>query len=195
MSRSRGCIFVIPSTRPCGSSPTSIPKGMFNSLSSNISIHFGMTGTNLVIAAACASSASAIGLASLLIRHGYADVALAGGADSPLTPAMFTCWTRLRVLAQNSNPQRASRPFDRQRNGMVLGEGAAMVVLESRVSAGKGKGDITDIDRRCSRATDWRHAQNGASHRSRVGTRAGCKLRPSGSGSAIRFAGPADRGP
>jgi 3-oxoacyl-[acyl-carrier-protein] synthase II len=108
---------------------------MFNALSSNVSIYFGTTGTNLVIASACASGASAIGIGAVLIRHGYADIVLAGGADSPLTPPLFASWTKLRVLAQNTDPQRASRPFDKQRNGMVLGEGAAMVVLESRDSA------------------------------------------------------------
>jgi 3-oxoacyl-[acyl-carrier-protein] synthase II len=108
---------------------------MFNSLSSNLSIHFGLLGTNVVIAAACSSGANAIGLATMLIRHGYADTVLAGGADSSLTPALFASWTRLRVLAQHPEPQKASRPFDRQRNGMVLGEGAAMVVLEARENA------------------------------------------------------------
>jgi 3-oxoacyl-[acyl-carrier-protein] synthase II len=108
---------------------------MFNSLSSNLSIYFGMTGGNLVIASACASAASAIGLGTLMIRHGYADVVLAGGADSCLTPAMFACWTKLRVMAQHDVPQKASRPFDAHRNGMVLGEGGAMLVLESRKSA------------------------------------------------------------
>jgi 3-oxoacyl-[acyl-carrier-protein] synthase II len=115
--------------------PTTIPKSMFNSLSSNVSIHFGLTGGNLVIASACASGASAIGIATVLIRHGYADIVLAGGADSPFTPVLFTCWTKLRVLALNTDPAKASRPFDRRRTGMVLGEGAAMVVMESRDSA------------------------------------------------------------
>lgn len=115
--------------------PTTIPKSMFNSLSANLSIYFGLTGTNLVIASACASGASAIGLATVLIRHGYADIVLAGGADSPFTPLLFACWTRLRVLAKCAEPRRASRPFDRNRNGMVLGEGAAAVVLESRECA------------------------------------------------------------
>ena len=115
--------------------PTTIPKSMFNSLSSNISIHFGLRGTNLVIASACASSSAAIGLASLLIRQGWVDIVLAGGAEAPLTPVSFASWVSLRTLAQHSDPQRASRPFDRNRNGMVLGEAAAMVVLESRIHA------------------------------------------------------------
>ena len=115
--------------------PTTIPKSMFNALSSNVSIYFGLTGSNLVIASACASGATAIGIAAVLIRHGYADIVLAGGADSPFTPVLFTCWTKLRVLAQNLDPAKACRPFDRQRTGMVLGEGAAMVVMESRDNA------------------------------------------------------------
>lgn len=112
--------------------PTTIPKSMFNSLSSNISIHFGLHGTNLVIASACASSSAAIGLASLLIRQGWTDIVLAGGAEAPLTPVSFASWVSLRTLAQHPEPQRACRPFDRNRNGMVLGEAAAMVVLERR---------------------------------------------------------------
>jgi len=120
---------------PAAVRPTTIPKSMFNSLSCNLAMHFGAIGTNLVIASACASSASAIGLATVLIRHGYADVVLTGGADSPLTPVVFACWSQLRVLAKNSKPEKACRPFDQSRNGMVLGEGAAMVVLESRDNA------------------------------------------------------------
>jgi 3-oxoacyl-[acyl-carrier-protein] synthase II len=115
--------------------PTTVPKCMFNSLSSNVSIHFGLTGANHVIASACSSATTAIGLALMMIRHGYADIVLCGGADAPLTPPLFSSWTKLRVLAEHEDPTRASRPFDRQRNGLVLGEGAAMAVLESRESA------------------------------------------------------------
>jgi len=115
--------------------PTTIPKCMFNSLSSNLSMHFGLHGTNHVIASACSSGTAAIGLSRLLIKHGYEEIVLCGGADSPLTPLLFTCWTNMRVLAKHAEPGKASRPFDRQRNGMVLGEAAAMVVLESRESA------------------------------------------------------------
>ncbi len=112
--------------------PTTITKCMFNSLSSHLSIHFGLTGANHVIASACSSGTAAIGLSTILIRDGFADIVLCGGADSPFTPMIFTCWTNLRVMARHTDPQRASRPFDAQRNGMVLAEGAAMVVLESR---------------------------------------------------------------
>ncbi len=115
--------------------PTSVPKCMYNSLSSNVSIYFGATGKNEVIAAACASGTAAIGQALILIRHGYADIVLCGGAEAPFTLPTFTGWTKLRVLARHADPTKASRPFDAKRNGMVLGEGAAMVVLESQESA------------------------------------------------------------
>ena len=115
--------------------PATITKCMFNSLSSNISIHFGLTGANHVIASACSSGTAAIGLSSILIRHGFADIVLCGGADSAFTPMMFTCWTNMRVMARHAEPKQASRPFDAQRNGLVLSEGAALVVLESRDSA------------------------------------------------------------
>src|SRR5262249_5836718 len=70
-----------------------------------------------------------------LIRDGLADCVLCGGADAPLTPAIFTGWTNMRVMARHNEPTKASRPFDARRNGLVIGEGAAMVVLESRASA------------------------------------------------------------
>jgi 3-oxoacyl-[acyl-carrier-protein] synthase II len=120
---------------PAAIRPTTLPKCMFNSLSSNVSIHFGLTGSNHVIASACSSATTAIGLALMMVRHGYADIVLCGGADAPLTTPLFSGWTKLRVLAEHDNPKLASRPFDRERNGMVLGEGAAMAVIESRENA------------------------------------------------------------
>jgi 3-oxoacyl-(acyl-carrier-protein) synthase len=111
--------------------PTTVPKSMFNSHASNLSIEFGLTGMNQSVACACASGASAIGIGYELIKHGRADVVLTGGVDSPLSPAMFAAWTNLRVLARHADPTRACRPFDRDRSGLVLGEGAAMLVLEA----------------------------------------------------------------
>jgi 3-oxoacyl-[acyl-carrier-protein] synthase II len=115
--------------------PATIPKCMFNALASQISLHFRLTGANHVIASACSSGTAALGLSSILIRDGFTEVVLCGGADSPFAPAMFTSWTNMRVMARHAEPQKASRPFDAKRNGLVLGEGAAMVVLESRESA------------------------------------------------------------
>lgn len=111
--------------------PTTVPKSMFNSFAGRLSIHFGLTGPSHVIALACASGASAIGQGFHLIRHGYQDAVLVGGVDSPLSPGMFVAWTNLRVLAKHEDPQRACRPFDRDRGGLVLSEAAAMLVLES----------------------------------------------------------------
>jgi 3-oxoacyl-(acyl-carrier-protein) synthase len=115
--------------------PTTIPKCMFNLLASQLSLHFGLTGANHVIASACSSGTAALGLGVLFIRQRWADVVVCGGADAPLTPVTFTSWTNMRVLARHADPKMASRPFDAKRNGLVLGEGAAMVVLESRESA------------------------------------------------------------
>lgn len=117
--------------------PMTVPKSMHNALSSQLSLYFGLRGASHTIAAACSSGQLAIAQAWLLIRSGLADLVLCGGADSPLTPGMFAAWTNLKVLATNDVPSRASRPFDRGRQGLVLSEGAGMVVLESRASAGR----------------------------------------------------------
>jgi 3-oxoacyl-[acyl-carrier-protein] synthase II len=115
--------------------PTTVPNSMHNALSGALSVYFRLRGANYVVAAACASGALAIGHAWHAIATGLEDVVLCGGADSPLSPGMFAAWTNLRVLAAHEDPRRASRPFDRKRNGVVLGEGAGMVVLESLESA------------------------------------------------------------
>jgi 3-oxoacyl-[acyl-carrier-protein] synthase II len=115
--------------------PTTVPFSMHNALSGGLSVYFKLRGANHVIAAACASGALAIGHAWHAIATGMEGVVLCGGADSPLSPGMFAAWTNLRVLANNADPRAASRPFDRTRNGLVLAEGAALVVLESLESA------------------------------------------------------------
>lgn len=110
--------------------PTSIPRCMFNVMSSEVSIRHHLTGTQHVVAAACASSTFAMTEAFEAIRTGREDVAVAGGADAPLVRSMFSAWIQLRVLAHHSDPARASRPFDRRRNGFVIGEGSGMLVFE-----------------------------------------------------------------
>jgi 3-oxoacyl-[acyl-carrier-protein] synthase II len=115
--------------------PTTVPFSMHNSLSGIMSVYFKLRGANYVIGAACSSGALAIGQAYHAVATGVEDVVLCGGADSPLAPGMFAAWTNLRVLANNADPRRAARPFDKKRNGVVLAEGAAMVVLESLESA------------------------------------------------------------
>jgi 3-oxoacyl-[acyl-carrier-protein] synthase II len=115
--------------------PMTVPLSMHNALAGALSAYYKLRGANYVLAAACSSGALAIGQAYQAIASGVEDIVLCGGADSPLTPGMFSAWTNLRVLAAHDDPHRACRPFDRRRNGLVLAEGAAMVVLESLESA------------------------------------------------------------
>jgi len=111
--------------------PLSVPHNMFNSLSSNLSINFKLGGSHHTIAAACASGAVAIGEAFRRIGHGEDDVVLAGGADAPICGSVLAGWAHLRVLSQNLDPAQASRPFDKERDGLVMSEGAGMLVLEN----------------------------------------------------------------
>jgi 3-oxoacyl-[acyl-carrier-protein] synthase II len=110
--------------------PLSVPRNMFNSLSSNLSIHYKLGGSHHTVAAACASGAVAIGEAFRRIRYGEDQVVLAGGADAPICGSVLAGWARLRVLSQHPEPVQASRPFDKDRDGLVLSEGAGMLVLE-----------------------------------------------------------------
>ena len=110
--------------------PLSVPRNMFNSLASNLSIHYRLTGTHHTVAAACASGAVAIGEAFQRIRHGYDDIVLAGGADAPICGSVLGGWINLRVLSRNPDPAKACRPFDAKRDGLVLSEAAALLVLE-----------------------------------------------------------------
>ncbi len=115
--------------------PMTIPRSMYNSISGNLSIHFGLHGPNHVVVSACASATCAIGEAYRLITHGVERAVLCGGTDAPLCRTMFSAWTRMRILARHSCPQSACRPFDADRNGLVLAEGAGMVVLEAEENA------------------------------------------------------------
>jgi nodulation protein E len=97
-----------------------------------VSTHFGARGPAYTPVSACASSAHAIGQAFMAIRSGDADVILAGGADAPLTFGIILAWESMRVLAiDNERPEAACRPFSADRKGLVLAEGAAVLVLES----------------------------------------------------------------
>jgi nodulation protein E len=113
--------------------PFSIPRIMNNAATSHISMRYGLRGPAMAMATACAASAHAIGEAAEMIRAGRADVMIAGGADAPIAPGIVRCWEAMRVLAPApaDDPSRACRPFSRDRLGMVLGEGAGILVLES----------------------------------------------------------------
>jgi 3-oxoacyl-[acyl-carrier-protein] synthase II len=99
--------------------------------SCNIAIEFGVSGPNSTNAMSCASGTMAIGEAFRQIRHGYADVMLAGGAEAPLAPLCFGAFALIRAMStRNDDPARASRPFDKDRDGFVMGEGSVVLTLE-----------------------------------------------------------------
>lgn len=99
--------------------------------SCNIAIHFGFHGPNETNAMSCASGAIAIGRALHAIRSGEADVVLAGGAEAPLAPLCYGAFAVIRAMStRNDSPETACRPFDRERDGFVMGEGAAVLVVE-----------------------------------------------------------------
>src|ERR1041385_3521725 len=104
--------------------------------SCNLAIELGITGPNITNGMSCASGAIAIGEAFRAIRGGDADVMLAGGAEAPLSPLTYGAFAVIRAMtAKNDDPATASRPFDRDRDGFVMGEGAAVLVLEERERA------------------------------------------------------------
>ncbi len=112
-------------------SPFLIPKLMANAAPAALSIHFGLQGPSLSIATACASAADAIAASLDAIRLGRADVVLTGGAEAALTPLGLAGFCSAKALSErNDNPAQACRPFDRDRDGFVLGEGAGIIVLE-----------------------------------------------------------------
>ena len=106
--------------------PMTIPKTMANAGASAISLEFGITGPAFTIATACSSSAHAIGQAFTMVRSGMADLALTGGSEAPFSYGILKAWEAMRVVSPT-----LCRPFSRDRNGMVLGEGGAMMVIES----------------------------------------------------------------
>src|SRR5438309_6445116 len=112
--------------------PYAIPISIVGMMSSEISISLRLRGVSHVLSCGCTSSTDAIGYAAALIRSGEVDVALSGGADACVTPGTMFGFSRMRVVstAYNETPASASRPFDRGRDGFVLGEGAWMMVLE-----------------------------------------------------------------
>jgi 3-oxoacyl-[acyl-carrier-protein] synthase II len=114
-------------------SPFFVTSLMPNALAGEISIQHGFRGVNFGVVSACASSAHAIGLAAQIISSGLADAAVAGGAEAVLLRITFAGFARIGAVSRrNDEPERASRPFDLNRDGFVMGEGAGFVVLEER---------------------------------------------------------------
>ena len=112
-------------------SPFMVPMMISNMAAGVIAIKTGFKGANYAPVSACATANTAIGEAFLSIRHGYADMMLAGGADAGIHPFLFAGFSSMKALSTNNDhPAQASRPFDRDRDGFVMGEGAAVLLLE-----------------------------------------------------------------
>ncbi|MEK6529167.1 MAG: beta-ketoacyl-ACP synthase II [Nitrospirota bacterium] len=112
-------------------SPFFIPMLIINLASGQIAIRFGVKGPNSAVATACASGTHSIGDAFRIIQRGEADAMIAGGTESVITPLGVGGFTAMRALStRNNEPERASRPFDKDRDGFVMGEGAGMLILE-----------------------------------------------------------------
>src|SRR3974377_1269081 len=105
--------------------PLTIPKTMANAGASHISMEFGITGPSFTISTACSSAAHAIGQAYWMVRSGATDLALTGGSEAPFSFGILKAWEAMRVVSPET-----CRPFSKDRRGMILGEGAAMLVLE-----------------------------------------------------------------
>jgi 3-oxoacyl-[acyl-carrier-protein] synthase II len=119
-------------------SPFFVPASIVNMISGHVSIQFGFTGPNLAIATACTTGLHSIGQAGRIIEYGEADVMIAGGAESTISPLGIGGFTAPRALStRNDDPATASRPWDKDRDGFVLGEGAGALVLEEYEHAKK----------------------------------------------------------
>jgi 3-oxoacyl-[acyl-carrier-protein] synthase II len=112
-------------------SPFFVPSAIINMISGNLSIMYGMRGPNIAITTACTTGTHSIGYAARTIQYGDADVMIAGGAEMATTPVGLGGFAAARALStRNDNPQAASRPWDKDRDGFVLGDGAGVLVLE-----------------------------------------------------------------
>ncbi|HYR69483.1 MAG TPA: beta-ketoacyl-ACP synthase II [Candidatus Dormibacteraeota bacterium] len=123
---------------PSRVSPFFIPMMISDMASGQVSIQFGAKGPNYCTVSACSSGAHAVGDAFRIIQHNEADVMISGGAEAPITPVSFAGFCSMKAMStRNDDPQTASRPFDAQRDGFVMGEGAGIVVLEELEHAKK----------------------------------------------------------
>ncbi len=116
-------------------SPFMVPALMANAASGHIAMRFGFTGPNLCTVSACSSSNHAIGEAMRYIRDGYLDLCIAGGSEAATLPLTVAAFAQMTALTRNPDPETASRPFDAERDGFVLSEGACSLVLEAEEHA------------------------------------------------------------
>ena len=121
---------------PSRVNPMTITQLMPNSSTGQVAIKYGIEGPSLTITTACAASANAIGEAKRIIENGIVDTVVAGGTESGTTPMTMAAFAQIKALSTNNDsPQEASKPFDKYRDGFVMGEGSTMMVLESEESA------------------------------------------------------------
>ncbi len=131
---------VIVKRGPRRVSPFFIPMAIPNMGSGQISIMFGAKGPNTVLCTACAAGSHAIGEAFKAIQHGVSDIMITGGAESVITPLALGGFSALKALStRNDEPEKASRPFDKERDGFIIGEGSGMLVIEE-LSHAKSRG-------------------------------------------------------
>ncbi|MCI9063934.1 MAG: beta-ketoacyl-ACP synthase II [Clostridia bacterium] len=115
---------------PSRVSPMYIPMAIVNMPAGNIAIELGVKGESFCPVTACATSTHAIGEAYRMIKHGYEDAVIAGGVEATITPSGVAGFANIKALSQSTDKQRASIPFDKERSGFIMGEGAAILVLE-----------------------------------------------------------------
>ncbi|PIE22485.1 MAG: beta-ketoacyl-[acyl-carrier-protein] synthase II [Planctomycetota bacterium] len=119
-----------------GVSPLLVPKMMFNAHTGQVALELGFKGPNFAVGSACASASHAIGVALRMVQYGDADIMVTGGAECATTALGFLGFSNMKALSRrNDDPQRASRPFDKERDGFVMGEGAGALILEERERA------------------------------------------------------------
>ena len=116
-------------------SPFFVPKMIANIAAGHIAIKWGLKGPNHTVTTACASATDAIGIATRLIQIGDADMIIAGGTEASISPLTISGFANMKALSRNPDNQTASRPFDKNRNGFVMGEGAGIMVIESEEHA------------------------------------------------------------
>jgi 3-oxoacyl-[acyl-carrier-protein] synthase II len=134
---------IMLSKGPSRMSPFLIPMLIVNEASGYVGITFGLKGPNLCVATACASGSHAIGDAFRILERGDADVMISGGTESCIVPTAVGGFCALRALSKRNNePGKASRPFDRDRDGFIMAEGCGLVVMETLEHANKRKADI-----------------------------------------------------
>ena len=118
-------------------SPMYIPMGILNMATGNVAIDIGAKGESMAMVTACASGTHCIGESFRMIKHGYQDVVLAGGTEAGITPLSIAGFTNIKALTKEEDKTRASIPFDKERSGFVMGEGAGVLVLEEYEHAKK----------------------------------------------------------